>query len=105
MARCLAAQDWPVDHSCMPTSEGEAVPYGSMIDEMLQVKASGDKKAMAVFKHKFDTPSAYTNLSVVLDRQAREQQILLTVLAAGRPDVVAFEEVRPAPGWLLWSEW
>lgn len=83
-------QDWPAGKGNVRTSSGEVVKFTKLLDDMMVAK--GDNEALEQLKRRYDTAEALTNMLATVDWQVRRLQIQLQVLAAGRPDVLVFQE-------------
>lgn len=84
-------QDWPGGFDKVPTAGGELVTMRQLLREILEAK--GDADALGMLKSQYDVPATQANLKAVIDWEARELQVQLTVLAAGRPDILVFQEL------------
>lgn len=84
-------KEWPLDHSSVPTTAGRVVDFSHMLDEMMA--ARGKEAEMAALKAKYDVDITQTNLSAIIDPEARNLQLQLLVLAYGRPDIIVLQEV------------
>lgn len=85
-------QDWSAGSGNVPTSDGNgnAVKFDTLLTQMMA--ARGDNEALEELKHRYAVPDAKKNAAVIVDWQARELQIQLQVLSAGRPDLLVFQE-------------
>jgi len=83
-------KDWPAGVGNVPTCDGDVVKFDSLLTQM--IAARGDDEALDRLKHRYSVPDAERNAEVTVDWQARELQIQLQVLAAGRPDLLVFQE-------------
>jgi len=88
--------DWPADPGFMPTSNGTAVPFDQVFEEIAAAK--GDESKLLELKSKFTTRAATENAKALTDWRGRELQIVLMVLASGVPDILVFEEVDKFQG-------
>lgn len=91
----LKESEWPCSRTEVPTihegKPGKPEKFKTLIKEMLAAK--GNSEALEQLKAKYDTKEANRNLNAVIDAEARERQMLLTVLSAGLPDIVVLEEL------------
>lgn len=83
-------QDWPAGEGNVPTTDKQHVNFDSLLDQI--VAARGDEKALKAIKDRFCVPAAEENARAIVDWPGRELQIQLQVIAAGRPDMLVFQE-------------
>lgn len=83
-------KDWPAGRGNVPTADGEVVKFETLLEEM--IAARGHCDALEKLKSRYDVPLAEKNAEVIVDWPARELQIQLQVMAAGRPDLLVFQE-------------
>jgi len=83
-------RDWPAGAGNVPTTDGEAVRFDTLLTQM--IRARGDSDALETLKSRFNVPEAEKNAEVIVDWKARELQIQLQVIAAGQPDLLVFQE-------------
>jgi hypothetical protein len=83
-------QDWPAGRGNVPTADGEVVQFHALLNEMMA--ARGNSPALEKLKSRYHVPLAEKNAEAIVDWPARELQIQLQVLAAGRPDFLVFQE-------------
>lgn len=83
-------QDWPAGVGNVPTCDGQSVKFDALLAEIME--ARGNEEALEKLKQRYNVPASATNAKVTVDWQARELQIQLQVLAAGRPDFLVFQE-------------